>query len=544
MIKLLNSKNLYFFLFLFLVSYFIVAAITLVITPLRVGFDPGLCMKMVDNSYKNIPFNYYAHPSPSNISKDDLEFVTWWTPGQYVLPFLIQRCLGIKIGLSLKILTIICMIISAAGIFKLYKRLLQNTSISSLNQELATKVSLCFAIFTILQPFFWSNLFIYDGGGILLLAYCPWFIYCVIRIKRISIYSLSLLFIAGILGFFLKSAFTSIFMGALLYLFLSKSIIPDKSLKNQDLRKLIFNGIYCFVVFLLYFLISKFAFLDRNVNIANSSDGIRPQVRDFFFPVTAPVLGMFSLGAIFDRTYTWIISSVFILPLYYLIIKSRQITLIYKYILISFLSICFVFYTLLYISGVDVSFEIRHFLIMTILLIPAVFITIWQFKTLRFFSYALFFICCVVSVYFFGLNFSNVYKNKYTIREFSGLPTEYPAEFINKIYALDNLKNNGKDIFYFDSYNEDPSIALEVRNNRVLLGDSFVNFRFNNKKRALGPPLYYGNNTGALYMVYTPVKSNKDSLPNLTRFAAYKKFDTIFKVKGYVILKAIPGASK
>jgi len=142
-----------------------------------------------------------------------------------------------------------------------------------------------------------------------------------------------------------------------------------------------------------------------------------------------------------------------------------------------------------------------------------------------------------INIYHFSKSFSSASKEKAPIYEFSGVPSGYPEELIKKIHSLDNLKDNGRDIFYFES-DDEPSVALEIRNNRVLVSNNFVNFHFNNLLR-FKPTIYFGYNGGEIYLIYTPLQFQKDSVAGFTLFDKYKKFDKIYQVKGYEIYRAI-----
>ena len=535
--KAFNKGFLIYFLYFILVIYFIGAVLILSTLPQKTIFDPGLCLKMTQNIDKHIPFNYYSHPSPANIDKDEFEFVTWWSPGQFAVPLFFQKCLEVKLGVSLKITIMLCMVISALGIFKLYYELLLNTGSWYLNGLPTTTLSLIFCAFTILQPFFWSNLFYYDGGGVLLLAYSPWFIFWAIKIKQINIYTFLGLLCAAVFGFFLKTAFTSIFIGSVFYLFLSKSIIPDVPLKSQNFRKLITYGVYCLTLFLIYVLITKLAFLNHNRNITNSSLGIRVQPRVLFYPIVAPIIALFSLGHVLVKSYTWIIASIFILPLYYLIMKSDQLTALYKNLIISYVCTNIVCFFLIYLSNVDVSYETRHFVILAILIAPAVFIAIGKFKPLKILSVTLFCCLCIISFCFFAEETFNAYNSKTTIIEKSGLTTDYPSALINELKTLDSSSDKGKDIFYFTDIS-DPSIALAITNNRVLLGDCFVNFHFINQQK-FKPNLYYGTTSGKLYVVSELNLSATEPGFKLNTLERYKEFKKIFQVENFGIFEGI-----
>ncbi|GGH20881.1 hypothetical protein [Mucilaginibacter phyllosphaerae] len=524
----MNTKAKYF-LYGCICLCLITITITLFSISQAVDWDPGTVIKMADNAHKGIPFNHYAHPNPKNLSTDEFEVVTWWSPGQFTFPMLIQKAIGVKITVAIKVLTAICLLLSALGIFKLFGLLLKRND----GTNKASTAAVVLLLFTLLQPFFWGNIFIYNGGGILLLAYCPWFIYWLIQVKRITFYNLLLLLVAGFFGFFLKSAFTSIFAGGLLYLFLTKAITTGTPLKQQNIKNILVNALILGGLFIAYVVIIKALYLSHNTGISESSTGIRVQPRVLLYPVVAPVLGIFWLNFI-NKTIYWVIALIIVIPVYYMMLKSDRIGLTYKYVLISFVTTTIAFYGLIYFINVDVSYELRHFIIISILLTPGLLIGLYHLKWGRYFIYGAAFLYTAINIYHFAQYTATSPKSSNNLL-YSGLNSAYPPEIIERIHALDNLKGHKKDIFYFKSF--ELTIALEVRNNRVLLEDNFINFHFNNKAR-YDSTLYFGRNTGDVYVVYPLQKFKKDSVTFLTRFEKYKQFQKIYQAKGYAIFKA------
>lgn len=533
-----KTKNILYAVFFL---YSIAAVTVLCISSQNLVWDPSLTVKMTDNGYKNIPFNYYQHPKPGNLAEDETEFISWWSPGQFAMPLLIEKCCAVNLNFALKILTLICLLFSSLGIYRLYHHLIANKTGRVEDGPGISVIALAMLLFTLIQPFFWGNLFEYDGGGILMLAYCPWFIYWVIKIDHINIYNLLLLLILGFIGFILKTSFTCIFIGALLYLFLSSIISVTRSSKGWDFKKMFLTGICLGIIFISYLIAIKIFFLDHNRNISDSSLGISVQPRVLVFPITAPIYGLFSLSVL-NKTVYWLIGSVFIIPIYYFILKSNTISLLYKYVLVSFVGSCIFFYSLVYFINVDVSYELRHYTIITILITPAFFMAFWRGRLIKYFLAGLMLFYTALNLEGYAKHIISAAGNKRAAGYYSGLASPYSLDLVNKIHSLDNLNNKGKDIFYFTSSN--PSVALEIRNNRVLLEDNFLNFHFNNSAR-FNPILYYGLNAGNIYLIYPQARFKSDSALYLTRFEKYKKFKKIYQTGDYAIFMAIAiGAPK
>ena len=393
-------------------------------------------------------------------------------------------------------------------------------------------IVLLLLLYVVISPFYRNEWTVYDGGGILLSAYCPWFILLVISLKKINFLNLTLVLAMGILGFFLKASFTSIFAGALLYLLLTFSISPGP---KTDIRRILLNAIFLGITLVAYILVIRFAFLSRGINIMGSSSGHRFQIGIIAFPLVAPVFGVFS----FDRlihSYQWVVGCIAVLPVYYFILKSRHVSLHYKQILVSFILTCFCFYALIYFLNYDVSYELRHYTVISILLIPAIFLL---FNGARAGKY-IFVIFIIAYLGFNTFDFVSKFRQSKDYMEGLGAGSipGYSADILNQVHLLDDQnKNNGKDIFYFASDN--PAVALEVVHNRVLLADNFVNFHFNNKAK-YRPVLYYGRNSGEIYIIYSLAKFKADSALYLTRFEKYGDFKKIYQSAGFAIFKAIP----
>ena len=43
-------------------------------------------------------FNMAIKPDPADVAKNSAEFLTWWSPGQYLVPYIFKLLLGINTG--------------------------------------------------------------------------------------------------------------------------------------------------------------------------------------------------------------------------------------------------------------------------------------------------------------------------------------------------------------------------------------------------------------------------------------------------------------
>lgn len=109
-------------------------------------------------------FNYALGPDKADISQEVEAFMTTWTPGQHVLPGLVEN-LGMSLGLAIIIVVAIFTVLGAVGWFALYRAFgfpLQTSSI-------ALAIIACTRFFNLS----FTN---YSGGEVLLFGVAPWFV--------------------------------------------------------------------------------------------------------------------------------------------------------------------------------------------------------------------------------------------------------------------------------------------------------------------------------------------------------------------------------
>src|SRR5262249_21534233 len=139
---------------------------------------------------------YIASPDPANIADDVVRFLSWYSPGQYLVPgFFIW--LGTNYGHALSLTTLIATVTGVVG----WIQVARSFAVSSF-------VLFVFALglntfFYVTYPFR-----IYNGGEVLLFAAAPWSLYAMrwaanqtpILCFAISLLSIALLFFAKLTG--------------------------------------------------------------------------------------------------------------------------------------------------------------------------------------------------------------------------------------------------------------------------------------------------------------------------------------------------------
>ncbi len=150
----------------------IIAAYSIASIIVRPGMysDSGWGFRVLEAMRRGAPFNYGMGPDRADIARDVQGFSTTWTPGQYVLPGLLET-LGLDLGQAIIVTVALCSAIGLAGWHRLYITF----GFAPRTAAITVTMIACTRFFT--QPFG-----LYNGGEVLLFAAAPWFAYGVWRI--------------------------------------------------------------------------------------------------------------------------------------------------------------------------------------------------------------------------------------------------------------------------------------------------------------------------------------------------------------------------
>src|ERR1044071_8727383 len=98
-----------------LLLFLLLPGLTLFFAPLVLSTDSLYGFLAYKGSMQTGSFNMIADVSPNNINLVQKEFVSWWSPGQWVVPGLIHYVTGIKLGLASIITTLLFAAAGMAG---------------------------------------------------------------------------------------------------------------------------------------------------------------------------------------------------------------------------------------------------------------------------------------------------------------------------------------------------------------------------------------------------------------------------------------------
>jgi hypothetical protein len=145
-----------------------------------------------DSMQRGTPFNYGLFVDPANIALDRTEFLAFWTPGQYVLPGLLER-LGLSLGQAIVVVDGAFTLGGLVGWLVLYRAFgfsLRAAAIAAAIVACARHAGLPFGY--------------YNGGEVLMFGAGPWFLLLVWRLRDFPWYSVPLLLAGGLAIVFLK----------------------------------------------------------------------------------------------------------------------------------------------------------------------------------------------------------------------------------------------------------------------------------------------------------------------------------------------------
>jgi len=148
--------------------------LTSLIVPPSLSHDAAWGMQEWRTLAAGGPINTIISPDPADISRDQTSLVTWWSPGQYLIPGILTL-LGMRLGTALTITTGASLLCCLLGWIQVAKHF-------TLSRRTATLAVLFLATFRYSTiPFG-----IYNGGEILLQGITPWLILTGCRVPAMS----------------------------------------------------------------------------------------------------------------------------------------------------------------------------------------------------------------------------------------------------------------------------------------------------------------------------------------------------------------------
>jgi hypothetical protein len=523
-LKLFQKSNSHKIILLAAFLAIVLLGVLLILNPPAVFPDPGMGFQVLRSMQFGAPFNTLISPDQSDISQNYSQFLTWWSPGQYIVPYLFKFGGLFNTGEAIAITITICQVIGLAGFYFFFKKIGSTALISA--------VSL---IFIICQQAFVVPYVFYNGGEILLFAFEGWFLYGCATLKKPGLTLVAFVLFSGWIGFFCKSSFLWIYAAGLCCLWLrlssnSQGIISriKAALWPAVPGAISLAGIYIF-------------FLSRGETPASVSHGLKLTLQTFGFPLASPILSGFSVDdmlhgliyhtgkPLFDPTWSiGIVVLLAVLSLLLIISITRYVpNNNYRLFILVFYAAAILFFGLTYLRQLTISYEARHFRILGILIVPGIFYLVSRLKGAYQIFFALFFIV-IGATSFRYLVKGYQYNKTATAKGVSGIAQpniDQPS--LNYIMKLDRENRNAIFVFISDD------IGLEITHNRIItLQPIGANLKID------ADDYRYEGHAGPLYIVLPESYAGPKERMIIQSFPGYKGFNQSMLSGKYVLYSA------
>ncbi len=419
------------------------------------GFQVMRSMEMGGN------FNHLVSPDANDLGKDTSQFLSWWTPGQYLVPYGFKLALGINTGQATALTITLFQLLGLWGFYLFFKKIGFTPLLAALS-----------LLFIAGQQFFVVPFVFYSGGELLLFGFLGWFLLGCTSFKTTGIGLVFFVLIAGLVGFICKSSFLWMYAAGLIIIWIRLS---SKKPILQWLKNGIWIGIPAITVMALIWLF----YLAKGPNPGSDAAGLKFSLKAFSFPLASPLLAGFSIddlsrGLIFhtgkvifsDSAARTIIIVLAILSLWLVLQLLKQIPdENYRLVIKVFYTVAFLFFTAAYLRQLTITYEARHFRILGLLIVPGIIYLIGQTRII----YRTAFILIGLSIAFTSILYLSTgfaYNKNHSARGTSGLaqPT-IDQKALDQIIAIDQQNTNA--IFVF----VDASLSTEIKHNRVIVLD-------------------------------------------------------------------------
>ena len=321
-------------------------------------------------------FNVLQDIPTRDIGQMNHIFMSWWSPGQWIFPGLLNYFFGIRLGIGAILITLASLISGFFGYYRVFRFFKFPSFISGMS---------LLAIFSSATLYY--CFIIYQGGEILEFAFFPWFLLYVFRIREISTWNL---FGIGILFFLCFIAKTTLIVYCALVI-IAKLFLLIKSSTGK--------GTGFQFSFTKWALLLPAVFMMGLIYLFYLSRGPHPTLMNhfqispegFLIPLSSPLTSILSVQQWIERitkamggSLTGNTKSIFIYFGLYLIvtsvlyriirkiIRSSSVDFSYKALFLILYTGLVAFFVFAYSFNTNIDYSSRHFKLMGYMLIPGI----------------------------------------------------------------------------------------------------------------------------------------------------------------------------
>jgi hypothetical protein len=436
----------------------VILGILLYLAPPSIFPDPANGFRVMRSMEMGGPFNHLVIPSQDDISQNTSDFLTWWSPGQYLVPYAFKLLFGINTGQASALTILLCQLIGLAGLYAFFRKVGFSLLISSLS-----------LLFIACQQFFVVPYVFYNGGEILFFAFSGWFLYGLTSIEKPGWKEFLFVLFAGLIGFFCKSSMLWMYAAGLLYLWIRLS-------SKKRLPEWIKNGAWIAVPAIVAIATIWLCYLSKGQNPTSAVSGLKFTWKTLGFPLASPLLSGFSIddllhGLIYHTGKPLLPNTLSVLVL--IVIAALSVWLVctilkrisdpdYRLLIKVFYIVSILFFGYAYFRQMAISYEARHFRIIGLIVVPGTIYWISQAKQTGRVLFTLAWVGIAVTSIFYAAK-GYTYNRDKSAHGNSGIAQQaIDQKSLDQIMALD--RQNTKATFVF--VNE--SLGLEILRNRVI----------------------------------------------------------------------------
>jgi hypothetical protein len=503
------------------VLFTLLNGVLLFIHPPALYPDPSWGFQVLRGMRMGGGFNMLPGPYINDITKNAPSFLAWWSPGQYLLPYLFISLFNVTIGHSVALTVTLCSIVGLLGWNALFKKLGFTPLIAALS-----------IAFIVCQQAYWVPFVFYNGGEILLFAFTAWFLYGCSYFNKSNWLMVVFIFIAGVTGFFCKSSFLWLFFSGLLYLWIRLST-------GNKLNKWLINGLVIGIPALLSLVAIYATYLSKGENPTSVALGIKISLSAFTFPLASPLLAGLSAdditnGLIYHNgaplfspavaNLVLIILAIASIILITAIIKLSVLT-DYKLLLLLFYIVATLFFGISFLRQANISYEARHMRVIGLIITPGI-VYLCSRLNVSFrvaFSIIGLYIAYTSSVFYYN----GYHRNR---NQAAHGPTGIAQLFIDQPtlnYVIDLDKQHQNATFIFTS----PDLGLEIQHNRIITFNPV-----NDELYAENMNTYYGH-AGPVFIVLPKIFLGAKAHVYMDHLTGYHNY-TVTPIGNYIIYSA------
>lgn len=352
------------YLLIFLVSVFTLSGFWVALV---LGEDPGFGLSVWNDMLHGNSFNTLSVPSSINIAENQSLFLTWWSPGQYMVPGVVSTTLGISQGNAALWVTLVFSIIGLVGWRFVYHQFKFDKTIIALS-----------IFFIATSRLFTINFLNYTGGELLLFGSQPWTIWFYLKYRSQPLKLFGGLLVLSLICFFFKSAYTIGF--AALCGCAGLAFLTDFSKQKKILTPSFWTTLSLGLCMLCYLGLTQLGFINLGTSPITSTTQPFKIAWASFETLTYPLTHWFSIAEMYPQLLQrtelawwghgiyYFLMFVGFIGLIWILLQTKYVEA--RQVFIGFYLIYCSVFLLLYNKGADISIEYRHTKVVAYLFLP------------------------------------------------------------------------------------------------------------------------------------------------------------------------------